>query len=151
MTPGPFSTAPDDDQHALMGEINMTPFVDIMLVLLIIFIVTLPVIHHKLAVELPQATSQPDRASTSDIALTLRADGTVLWDQRLVVDAAALRARLTQAALASAQPDLRPGVRLYADRATRYQDIASVMSAAQTAGLSRISFVTAPNPISEQK
>jgi biopolymer transport protein ExbD len=126
-----------DDQP--MAEINTTPLVDVMLVLLIIFMVTAPLFTHAVKIELPQGQSKlnPDKPDT--IALSIDAAGRMFWND-VAVDAAALPARLAEAAARRPQPELH----LRADRDTRYQVIAAVMAQAQNAGVQKIGFVTDP-------
>lgn len=129
----------NDNEDTLMSEINMTPLVDVMLVLLIIFLVTLPVMHHAIKLDLPHASSQTTEIKPTQIKLTLQADGTMLLDQQ-AVDDATLRAHFLTAAKVEPQSE----VHLYADRAVRYEHIAHVMSAAQSSGLAKIGFITQP-------
>ena len=129
----------NDNEDTLMSEINMTPLVDVMLVLLIIFLVTLPVMHHAIKLDLPHASSQTTEIKPRQIKLTLQADGTMLLDQQ-AVDNATLRAHF----LAAAKVEPQPEIHLYADRAVRYEHIAQVMSVAQSSGLAKIGFITQP-------
>ncbi|MBC8722389.1 MULTISPECIES: ExbD/TolR family protein [Paraburkholderia] len=136
MAMSPFS---DDDDQGLMNEINMTPLVDVMLVLLIIFLVTIPALQHAVRIDLPHASSQPEALKPAHVDVAVQADGTVLWDGQPVTDDA-LRARIAQAALATPQPELH----LRADRKVPYERVAIVMSAAQRGGLTKLGFVTDP-------
>jgi biopolymer transport protein ExbD len=129
----------DDDDDGLMNEINMTPLVDVMLVLLIIFLVTIPAIHHAVKIDLPHASSQKEDVKPEHVNVSVQADGTILWDDKPVSDEV-LRAKIARAALASPQPSLH----LRADRKVPYERVADVMSAAQAGGLTKISFVTDP-------
>jgi biopolymer transport protein ExbD len=129
----------DDDDDGLLDEINMTPLVDVMLVLLIIFLVTIPAIHHAVKIDLPHASSQKEDVKPAHVNVSVEADGTILWDDKLVTDDA-LRANIAQAAQADPQPELH----LRADRNVRYERVADVMSAAQAGGLTKIGFVTEP-------
>ncbi|MBY4674326.1 biopolymer transporter ExbD [Burkholderia multivorans] len=129
----------DDDDDGVMSEINMTPLVDVMLVLLIIFLVTVPVMQHAVKIDLPHASSQPEDVKPTHVDVSIRADGTVLWDDQ-PVDEAALRAKIEAAAQATPQPELH----LRADRKVPYERVADVMSAAQSGGLGKIGFVTSP-------
>ncbi|MCX8565510.1 MAG: outer membrane transport energization protein ExbD (TC 2.C.1.1.1) [Glomeribacter sp. 1016415] len=129
----------NDNEETLMSEINMTPLVDVMLVLLMIFLVTLPVMHHAIKLDLPQASNPKTEIKPTQIKLILQADGVVLLDQQ-AVDDATLRAHF----LAAAKVEPQPEVHLYADRAVRYEHIARVMSAAQSGGLAKIGFITQP-------
>ena len=132
----PFS---DDDESGLMNEINMTPLVDVMLVLLIVFMVTIPVIRHAVKIDLPHASSQKEDTKPAQVTVSVDADGNVLWDDKKVDDAA-LRAKIAEAAQANPQPELH----LDADRKVAYEKVAEVMSAAQAGGLTKIGFVTQP-------
>ncbi|EDZ97400.1 Biopolymer transport protein ExbD/TolR [Burkholderia sp. H160] len=129
----------DDDDQGLMNEINMTPLVDVMLVLLIIFLVTIPALQHAVRIDLPHASSQPEAVKPAHVDVAVQADGSVLWDGQPVSDDG-LRARIAQAALATPQPELH----LRADRKVPYERVAIVMSAAQRGGLTRMGFVTDP-------
>ncbi|NMM38144.1 MAG: biopolymer transporter ExbD [Glaciimonas sp.] len=128
-----------DDEDA-MSEINMTPLVDVMLVLLIIFIITIPVINHAVKLELPRAASQPNDVKPPHIDLSVDVAGVVHWNG-IAVDENALAARIALAAAQSPQPEMH----LRADRHTHYEKVAQVMAAAQTGGLTKIGFLTEPN------
>lgn len=130
-----------DDDDGLMNEINMTPLVDVMLVLLIIFLVTLPVINNAIKVELPRASSQPLDQKPAHVDVSVQADGTVLWDKE-PVSKEALAQHIATASHAEPQPELR----LRADREVRYEAVAQVMAAAQSGGLAKIGFVTENEP-----
>ncbi|KXU83033.1 biopolymer transporter ExbD [Paraburkholderia monticola] len=136
MAMSPFS---DGDDESLMNEINMTPLVDVMLVLLIIFLVTIPALQHAVRIDLPHASSQPEAVKPAHVDVAVQADGTVMWDGQPVTDDG-LRARIAQAALATPQPELH----LRADRKVPYERVAIVMSAAQRGGLTKMGFVTDP-------
>ena len=124
---------------APMADINMTPLIDVMLVLLVIFIITAPLFTHAIRLDLPKAASAPAPQTPKTITLSIDDAGRLYWDaQPLTLDA--LRARLAQAGKTVPPPELH----LRASRATRYDVIAQVMSAAQQAGLDRIGFVTDP-------
>jgi biopolymer transport protein ExbD len=128
-----------DDESNLMNEINMTPLVDVMLVLLIIFLVTIPAMQHAVKIDLPQASSLPDNVKPPHVDVAVRADGSILWDGHPVADDV-LRAKIAEAAHAKPQPELR----LRANRNVPYERVADVMSAAQAGGLTEIGFVTDP-------
>jgi len=136
MAMSPFSS---DDDDGLMNEINMTPLVDVMLVLLIVFMVTIPVLRHAVKIDLPHASSQKEDTRPAHVDVSIEADGTVLWDGT-PVDDNALRAKIAAAAQASPQPELH----LNADRKVAYENVAQVMSAAQAGGVTKIGFVTDP-------
>lgn len=120
-----------------MSEINTTPMVDVMLVLLVIFIITAPLFHQAVSIDLPQADASRIDDKPRTIQLALDASGVIFLDGTAVTRPAldaALRAE------ASANPELH----LRADRATRYDKLADIMAAAQRAGIRRIAFVTEP-------
>jgi biopolymer transport protein ExbD len=125
-----------------MAEINTTPLVDVMLVLLVIFIITAPLLTHAIRLDLPNARAPASAEKPETITLSIDGTGTLYWNEAQLADADALADRLRQAASRSPQPELH----LRADREVRYQTIAEVMSAAQQAGLARIGFVTDPKP-----
>ncbi|MEK6424892.1 MAG: biopolymer transporter ExbD [Burkholderia gladioli] len=127
----------DDDDDGLMNEINMTPLVDVMLVLLIIFLVTLPAIHHAVKIDLPHASSQKVEEKPKTIDLAIQADGTVTWNDQ-VVSKSELDAKIADAAKVDPQPELH----IRADHKIAYENVAEVMSAAQAGGLTKLGFVT---------
>ncbi len=122
-----------------MAEINMVPLIDVMLVLLVIFIITAPLLTHAVKIDLPRANSQANHTKPDNIQLGVRADGDIFWNGELV-DAATLETRMQSAAAIDPQPELH----IRADRSTEYQKVASVMAAAARAGLSKIGFVSSP-------
>ena len=126
-------------ESAPMAEINMIPLIDVMLVLLVIFIITAPLLTHAVKIELPKASSQPNNTLPENIQLGVKANGEVYWNGERV-DTATLGARMA----ASARLEPQPEVHLRADRTTEYQKVAEVMSAAAKAGLVKIGFVTEP-------
>ncbi|MFM0696853.1 biopolymer transporter ExbD [Paraburkholderia graminis] len=128
-----------DDDDGLMNEINMTPLVDVMLVLLIVFMVTIPVIRHAVKIDLPHASSQKEDTKPAQVTVAVDADGNILWNDKKV-DEAQLSAKIAEAAQANPPPELH----LDADRKVPYEKVAQVMSAAQAGGLTKIGFVTQP-------
>ena len=129
----------DGDDDEVMSEINMTPLVDVMLVLLIIFIITIPVINHAVKIDLPRATNQPNDVKPQSVNVSIDAQGKVFWNQQ-EVDDATLDQRIAEAAQQQPQPELH----LRADRDVRYERVAQVMAAAQHGGLGKIGFITEP-------
>ncbi|CAN5194633.1 biopolymer transporter ExbD [soil metagenome] len=124
----------DDDFNP---EINTTPLVDVMLVLLIIFIMTIPVMNHSVKIDLPRATNQPNETKPENINLAIDASGKVFWNNE-AIDATQLNARIAEAAKKNPQPELH----LRAERTTQYEKVAQVMAAAQSGGLGKIGFIT---------
>jgi biopolymer transport protein ExbD len=130
-----------DDADEVMNEINMTPLVDVMLVLLIIFIITVPVMKHSVNVDLPSAVNQPERIQPETVRLSVAADGQYFWNGT-PIDDSALEANLQTEAAKDPQPDLH----IRGDKAVRYERVAQAMAAAQRAGVRKIGFVTEPQP-----
>jgi biopolymer transport protein ExbD len=128
-----------DDDDGLMNEINMTPLVDVMLVLLIVFMVTIPVIRHAVKIDLPHASSHKEDTKPAQVTIAIDADGNLMWDEQKISDDM-LQAKIAAAAQQEPQPELH----LSADRKVAYEKVAQVMSAAQAGGLTKIGFVTEP-------
>ena len=128
-----------DDQDEVMNEINMTPMVDVMLVLLIIFIITVPVMKHAVNIDLPRASNVPQDAKPETIRLSVDAAGDYYWNENKVSEAAMLL-QLKAAATQNPQPELH----IRGDKAVRYECVATAMAAAQQAGVRKIGFVTEP-------
>lgn len=135
-------TQAEDDQ--MLSEINMIPFIDVMLVLLIIFIITVPVIKHSVNLELPEANSQPLPIEIKSIQLAIDAQGQYFWDDVAVTEDD-LNNRLQGAAKATPQPTLH----IRGDKAVRYEFVAQAMARAQQAGLRQIGFVTEAAPANQ--
>ena len=128
-----------DDADEVMNEINMTPLVDVMLVLLIIFIITVPVMKHSVNVDLPRATNQPELVKPETVRLSVAADGSYHWNGQAIGDEE-LAARLQAEGGKTPQPDLH----IRGDKEVRYERVAQAMAAAQRAGVRKIGFVTDP-------
>lgn len=129
----------DDADDGLMGEINMTPLIDIMLVLLIVFLIAIPAIEQAVKLDLPRVGSGQRDIESAHVDVAVRADGSLAWDGANIDDVG-LRAALEHAARANPPPQLR----LRADRKVPYERVAEVMSTAQESGLTQIGFVTEP-------
>lgn len=127
----------DDDFNP---EINTTPLVDVMLVLLIIFIMTIPVMNHAVKIDLPRATNLPDQTKPENINLSIDTDGKLFWNEE-AIDRNELNSRIAVAAQKQPQPELH----LRAARTVQYEKVAQVMAAAQSGGLGKIGFVTDPD------
>ena len=125
--------------QSMMSDINVTPMVDVMLVLLVIFIITAPMFTHAVKLDLPRAQAAASQQQADTVTVSVDAAGAVFWNDT-AVDEAALAARLATAAAQTPQPELQ----LRADKATRYEVVARIMAAAQTQGLTRFGFVTDP-------
>jgi len=129
-----------DSRQAPMNEINMVPLIDVMLVLLIVFMITAPLLTHSIKIELPVAASETTNEDPDTVTLAMDAEGGLFWNNEPIDDGELLR-RLAVAAAAPVQPELH----LRADRETRYQKLAEVMSAARSAGIRRMGFITVPD------
>ena len=127
------------DSDEVMSEINMIPFIDVMLVLLIIFIITVPVIKHAVNIELPQASMEKVLDKPENVRLSVDADGTYYWNDQRVEDAD-FASRLTAVAAQDPQPELH----IRGDKAVRYERVAQAMATAQRSGVRKIGFITEP-------
>lgn len=128
-----------DDTDEVMNEINMTPLVDVMLVLLIIFIITIPVMKHSVNVDLPRATNQPENVKPETVNLSIDADGQYHWNAQPISD----EGLVTQLQAEGAK-DPQPDLHIRGDKNVRYERVAQAMAAAQRAGVRKIGFVTDP-------
>ena len=124
---------------APMAEINMIPLIDVMLVLLVIFIITAPLLTHAVKVDLPKAASQPNITRPDNVQLAIDGEGRVYWNGE-VLDRSGWRSRMDAAAGLKPQPE----VHLRADGGVAYRKVAQVMADAAKAGLTRIGFVSDP-------
>jgi biopolymer transport protein ExbD len=131
-----------DSRHsgAPMAEINMVPLIDVMLVLLVIFIITAPLLTHAVKLDLPKASSEPNLTRPEHIGLAIDGAGELYWNGERI-DRSAMRERLAAASRQKPQPEIH----LSADRGTRYQAIAEVMADSANAGMARIGFVSEPD------
>jgi len=122
-----------------VSEINMVPLIDVMLVLLVIFIITAPLLSHSIKINVPQASSQPVEQEPKVIDLAVDAGGQFFWNEA-PISADELTSRFAAEAVLDPQPELR----IRADLNTRYEVLAQVMSSAKAAGLKRLGFITRP-------
>jgi biopolymer transport protein ExbD len=122
-----------------MSEINVVPLVDVMLVLLVIFIITAPLLTHAVKIDLPEAASEPNITQAEHVELGIRAEGDLFWNgQPVALDE--LGTRFAREAKRQPQPELH----IRADRLVHYEHVARVMSLAAGNGIVRIGFVTDP-------
>jgi len=129
----------DNDAGRPMAQINMIPLIDVMLVLLIIFMVTAPLLTHSIKINLPRATTRVNIEKPETVTLSIDASGNLFWANSRIDDAQ-LAANLAGAVRRNPQPELH----LRAEKTTQYQRLAEVMSAAQNAGVIKIGFITEP-------
>ena len=128
-----------DDTSEVMNEINMTPLVDVMLVLLIVFIITVPVMKHAVNIDLPRAENHAQDTRPHTVRLSVDAQGTYYWNESRVADT-----DLDDLLQAEALRDPQPELHIRGDKAVRYEMVARAMAAAQRAGLRKIGFITEP-------
>lgn len=128
------------DDNEVMSEINMTPLVDVMLVLLIIFIITVPVLTHSVKVDLPRADNTPNEIKPDTINLAVTENGLIHWNETTVT-VEELEQRLQ--AMATQQP--QPEIHLRGARTVAYEHVVQVMAAVQRAGILKLGFVTEPD------
>ena len=129
----------DRSGPAPLAEINMVPLIDVMLVLLVIFIITAPLLTHAVKVDLPKASSTPNVTRPENVQIGIDAAGVVYWNGE-ILERAGWRARMEAAGSQRPQPELH----IRADGAVAYRRVAEVMSDAAKAGLTRVGFVTDP-------
>jgi len=130
-----FSGEQDDDE--VMSEINMTPLVDVMLVLLIIFMLTVPVLTQSVDIELPQTVGKVTEQQPEAITISVNAKGQLFWNEE-PVDKQSMETRLAKSASQSPQPQIH----INGDRQASYDHVIQVMAGAQLAGLTQLGFVT---------
>jgi biopolymer transport protein ExbD len=134
-----------DGEDEVMSAINTTPLVDVMLVLLIIFLITIPVVVYTMPVQLPKDVTRPFQTRPENVALSITRDGDVFWNNRRVPDNAALLEKLKTIAVLVPQPEIK----VYGDENVRYEFIGRVVLAFQRAGIAKMSFVVEPPPRGE--
>jgi biopolymer transport protein ExbD len=144
---GMFAPPPSSDEERTMSEINTTPLVDVMLVLLIVFMITIPVITHTVPVELPKVRNEATKTAPENINISVNKDGQMFWGQTLVPDTPALLERLKTAAVLKPQPE----VHVRADQQTRYEYVGRVILTAQRAGIQKVGFITEPGAANAQR
>jgi len=132
--------AQQEGEDALIAEINTTPLVDVMLVLLIIFLITIPVVNSAIAVALPQEQNQRVDAQQENVIVTVDAQGGTWWFDTRLPDAKTLKELLAK--IAAMQP--QPEVHIRGDVRADYEAVGRVVLAAQLAGIARVGFLTEP-------
>ena len=132
----------DGDEDEVVASINTTPLVDVMLVLLIIFLITVPVVTQNAAVTLPKETNIVRQTKPENIEISVNKDGDVFWNAQAVPDNNALVERLKKIAVITPQPEIH----IRGDEKSRYESVGRVVFACQRAGIQKISFVTEPPP-----
>jgi len=130
-----------EDGDALTASINTTPLVDIMLVLLIIFLITVPVVTHTVPVALPHEVNQPTQTKPQNIVIAIDKDGNLYWNDAKLADNGVLLARLKERAVDIPQPE----VHIRADRNVRYEFVGRVVVDCERAGIGKVAFITEPD------
>jgi biopolymer transport protein ExbD len=124
----------------VMSAINTTPLVDVMLVLLIIFLITIPAIVQQVPVELPKERNVPTQTKPENIVIAVNKDGDVFWNMEYMRDSKALFEKLKKVAVQVPQPEIH----IRADQETRYESVGRVVATAQRAAILKIGFITEP-------
>jgi biopolymer transport protein ExbD len=130
------------DEDQVVSAINTTPLVDVMLVLLIIFLITIPVVTHTIPVQLPKETNQVRQTKPENIDISVNKDGDIFWNQQLVPDTNTLVERLKKVAVIIPQPE----VHIRGDGGARYEFVGKVVFSCQRSGIQKIGFVIEPPP-----
>jgi biopolymer transport protein ExbD len=131
----------DGEDRGIMSEINTTPLVDIMLVLLIIFLITIPVITKNVAVSVPKAVNIPTQTKPENITISVTSDGEVYWGQLHVPDMKVLVERIEREAVKVPQPEIH----IRADANTDYKNVGKVIAAINRGGVIKVGFITEPD------
>jgi biopolymer transport protein ExbD len=132
--------AADDEEDAMVASINTTPLVDIMLVLLIIFLITTPVITQSVKLELPKERNVPTQTKPENILLAVTKDGDVYWNARRLPDIETLVRELKKESVKEPQPE----VHIRGDQDARYESVGRLVVACQRAGIAKVGFITEP-------
>jgi biopolymer transport protein ExbD len=132
---------PDEEEGSVMSEINTTPLVDVMLVLLIIFLITVPVITRTVEVELPKAVNIPTQTKPENITVAVDAKGDVYWNDRQLPNRQALLDRIKQAAVIKPQPEIH----IRGDSNARYEAVGRVIYTIQRGGIVKVGFIVEPD------
>jgi biopolymer transport protein ExbD len=135
------SVGQEGDEDEVISAINTTPLVDVMLVLLIIFLITIPVVTHTVPVKLPNEAVQPLQTTPKSIVIAVNRDGDFFWNEKHV-DAATLLTQLKTVSVMQPQPE----VNVRGDQNTRYEFIGRVITDCERAGIAKVSFITEPPP-----
>jgi biopolymer transport protein ExbD len=132
----------ENQEQEVMAAINTTPLVDVMLVLLIIFLITIPVVVQQIPVKLPEERNVVTQTKPENIVIAVNKDGDVFWNMEYMRDSRALFDKLKTIAVLVPQPE----VHIRADQETRYESVGKVVATAQRASILKIGFITEPPP-----
>jgi biopolymer transport protein ExbD len=129
------------EEQGVMANINTTPLVDVMLVLLIIFLVTIPVINKTVKVDLPKAVNIPTQTKPENITVAVDKEGTIYWDDRKMPSKEELLSHIKEAAVRKPQPEIH----IRADRDAKFEAVGRVLYAIQRGGVVKVGFLTEPD------
>jgi biopolymer transport protein ExbD len=132
--------SPDDGEEQMNSSINTTPLVDVMLVLLIIFLITVPVVTQSVQLTLPKEINVPTQTKPENILLAVSKDGDVYWNTKRMPDSEALVEALKKESIKEPQPE----VHIRGDEGVRYEAIGQLIVACQRAGIAKVGFITEP-------
>jgi biopolymer transport protein ExbD len=132
----------DGEEDQMNSAINTTPLVDVMLVLLIIFLITIPVVTQSIQLDLPKERNLPTQTKPENILLAVSKDGDVYWNTRRMPDAEKLVEELKKEAVKDPQPE----VHIRGDQDARYESVGRLVVACQRAGIAKVGFITEPPP-----
>jgi biopolymer transport protein ExbD len=137
-----------ESEDEVVSAINTTPLVDVMLVLLIIFLITIPVVTHTVPVDLPKVSNQPRQTKPENINLAVSKSGEVYWNEQKLAGTEDLVTRLKKVAVVQSQPQPQPQpeIQVRGDGDARYEAVGKVVFACQRAGILKIGFITEPPP-----
>jgi len=130
------------DEDEIVSTINTTPLVDVMLVLLIIFLITIPVVTTSIQVQLPKETNEIRESKPENIVISVDAAGSIYWNDLRIQSTAALIDRLKKVSVLTPQPE----VQIRGDGSARYESVGRIIYAAQRAGIAKVGFITEPPP-----
>ena len=127
------------NEGGVMAEINVTPLVDVMLVLLIIFMITAPLMAHKVQIDLPESVAKPNEEPPGTITVSLKSTGETYWNDEAIV-----RSAIDTQLRIEARRTPQPAVQIRADEDTEYKDVATMMASAKNAGMKKVGLITTP-------
>jgi len=135
--------SPDGDEDAVISTINTTPLVDVMLVMLIIFLITIPVVNTSIPVSLPKERVEIRESKPENIIISVDTSGGIYWYDQKVANVEALVDKLKKVSTATPQPE----VQIRGDMASRYEGVGKILYACQRAGIVKVAFITEPPPL----
>ena len=135
--------SPDGDEDAVISTINTTPLVDVMLVMLIIFLITIPVVTTSIPVSVPKERVEIRETRPENIIISVDTSGGIYWYDQKVANVEALVDKLKKVSTATPQPE----VQIRGDMASRYEGVGKILYACQRAGIVKVAFITEPPPL----